>query len=545
MRCEGQRINSVAIHTSAPTAAVLRRIQGLNRLVSAIHTTTNPDLIRRFMLLRAGDTCDELRRAESERIIRAQPFIAEASVRVVPSDSGGVVLDVQTADEMALILGAAAGPGNPPLRFVRVGDANLNGEGIYAAADWRGGAPFRNGYGGRLVDNQLFGNPYIFVGEAHLTPIGSNWLTQATHPFYTDVQRIAWQARVGADDDYAQYPNDINSSHAIRVTRSYFDVGGLVRLGSPGRLSLFGASISGDDDRPGQNELLVTAHGFSADSDKTLLGRWVDHRIVRANLLWGVRDLGFRPVVGFDALTATQDMPIGFQLGSLFGRSLAALGSRDDDIFMSEDLYVGAVGRNNALRMQVQAEARHSNDEQSWDGILTNARAVQYYKLIPAATSTLSLEFSGGWRQRIPFSLSFSDHDGGLRGYSASNTPGAERFVVRFENRVFVGRPFNLGDLGVGAFADAGRLWAGDIPFGVTTPVRSSVGLSLLGNIPVRSARMWRIDLAYALTPEPGGHRFELRLSNADATRFFFPEPGDVGSTRERTVPSSVFRWPE
>jgi hypothetical protein len=513
--------------------------------VAAVHTTTNPDLIRRFMLLRAGDACDELRRAESERILRAQPFIAEASVRVVPSDSGGVIIDVQTADEISFVVGAAGGKGTPPLRFVRLGDANISGEGIYAAADWRDGGGFRNGYGGRLVDNQLLGNPYIFVAEGHVTPLGSNWSTEATHPFYTDVQRIAWRARVGADDDYVQYENDINSSHAIRLTRNFFDVGGLVRLGPPGRLSLFGASISGDDDRPGDSEVLITAHGFAPDADSSLLGRWVPHRIARANLLWGVRDIGFRPVVGFDALTATQDLPIGFQLGSVFGRSLSVLGSRDDDVFMAGDLYVGAVGRNNALRVQMQAEARHSNDANAWDGILTTARALQYYKLTPTTTSTLSLEFSGGWRQRIPFSLSFSDPDGGLRGYSASNTPGAERFVARFDNRMFVGRPYNLGDLGVGAFAEAGRMWAGDIPFGVNTPVRSSVGVSLLGNVPARSARMWRIDLAYALTPEANGHRFELRLSNADATRFFLAEPSDIGATRERTVPSSVFRWPE
>jgi hypothetical protein len=26
---------------------------------------------------------------------------------------------------------------------------------------------------------------------------------------------------------------------------------------------------------------------------------------------------------------------------------------------------------------------------------------------------------------------------------------------------------------------------------------------------------------------------------------FFLPEPGDIAATRERTVPSSIFRWPQ
>src|SRR5205807_2434092 len=96
-------------------------------------------------------------------------------------------------------------------------------------------------------------------------------------------------------------------------------------------------------------------------------------------------------VHGFDALTAQQDMAIGFQLGTIFGRSLSVLGSRDDDIFMTGDLYVGAVGRTNALRLQIQSEGRHDNDNDRWDGMLTSARAVEYLKLWPQQTATLAL----------------------------------------------------------------------------------------------------------------------------------------------------------
>jgi hypothetical protein len=465
-------------------------------------------------------------------------------VRVLPDTEGGVELDVRTTDEVAFVFTGAAGKGNPPVRFIRLGDANVAGEGIYAAADWRDGGAYRNGFGGRFVDNQLGGRPYILTATAHQTSLGSDWLTEVAHPFFTDIQRIAWRARGGADDDYVQFQNDINSGHALRVTRKYYDVGGIVRLGPPGRLSLFGASISGEDEAPGQTQVLLTNNGFASDTGTLLLNRYESHRIARVNALWGVRDIGFVRVKGFDALTATQDLPIGFQLGTMFGRSLAVLGSRDDDIFMAGDMYIGAVGVNNALRFQLEAEGRRSNDDGQWDGMLAVARAVEYFKASSVNTTTASLEFSGGWRQRLPFNLTLADRDGGVRGFAASSTPGGQRLVGRLENRTFVGRPFNLADVGVGLFADAGRLWAGDIPYGITTPVRTSFGISLLGTIPPASARMWRIDLAIAANPELGGHRLELRMSSTDKTTFFLPEPADVQATRERTVPSSVFRWP-
>lgn len=545
MKCAGQRIASVSIHSAAPSVAIFKHAPPLARFANAVHRTTDPDVINRFLLLREGEPCSELRRAESERILRAQPFIAEAQIRVLADSSGEVTLDVRTTDEVAFVFGAAVGGGSPPVRMIRVGDANIGGEGIFLAGVWRDGGAFRDGFGGRFVDNQFLGHPYTLTGEAYQNPLGDEWLVDLTHPFYTDLQRFAWRARAGAIDDYTQYQNDVNSSHAIRVARNYFDVGGIVRIGPPGRLSLFGASISGDDERPAATPVLITGSGFAPDTSPQLVNRFVSHRIARANVLWGVRDIGFARVVGFDALTATQDLPVGFQLGTMFGRSLSVLGSRDDDIFMAGDLYIGAVGRNNALRIQMQGEGRLSNEYQSlWDGILTNGRAVEYLKPTVSNTATISVEFSGGWRQRIPFNLSLSDPDGGVRGYAASNTPGGQRFVVRLEDHQFLGRPNNWGDFGIGAFADAGRLWAGDIPYGVNTPIRSAVGISLLGTVPPASARLWRLDFAFAVNPENHGHHIEIRFGNTDKTTFFLPEPSDIASTRERTVPSSIFRWP-
>ena len=543
--CIGQPIRHVIVRASAPTAAALRRVPIIEKLAAAVHVTTHDGVITRFVLLKPGDRCNELRRTESERILRAQPFIADASVEAFGTQDGGVDIIVTTTDEVAIVGGAAIGTGSPFLRLLRVGDLNVSGQGIYLAGEWRSGTPYRNGYGGAFTDNQFLGRPYTFSAQAIRNPLGDFWEIASEHPFYTDIQRIAWQGRVGARDDYVQFPNDINSSHALRLVRNYFDIGGLVRVGTPGRLSLFGAALTGDDERPAALPVLITGHGFAPDSGSLLFNRFTDHRTARINALWGVRDIGFAQMRGFDALTATQDMPVGFQLGTMFGRSLSVLGARDDDIFVASDLYLGAVGTNNALRVQSAWEARRDNGTGFWDGILGVAHALQYFKLDSRNTTLASVEFSGGWRQRVPFNLTLSDPIGGVRGYGSSNTPGARRLVERLEHRVLLGRPGGFGDFGVAMFSDAGQLWAGDIPYGVTTPIKPSIGVSALAAIPVASARLWRIDLAYALKPDPGKGRLELRFSNTNKTGFFLPDPNDITDTRERSLPSSVFRWPK
>src|SRR3954463_10781193 len=78
--CRGQRIDSIAITTEAPTVTGLRRVPVIGNFVRETHVVTRADVVRGFLLLHIGDRCRELRRAESERILRAQTFIADASI---------------------------------------------------------------------------------------------------------------------------------------------------------------------------------------------------------------------------------------------------------------------------------------------------------------------------------------------------------------------------------------------------------------------------------------------------------------------------------
>ncbi|MBE3074129.1 MAG: hypothetical protein IMZ75_04160, partial [Actinobacteria bacterium] len=153
------------------------------------------------------------------------------------------------------------------------------------------------------------------------------------------------------------------------------------------------------------------------------------------------------------------------------------------------------------------------------------------------------LTWSGGWRQRIPFQLTFADRDGGLRGFRNSDVGGARRLVARMEDRYLVGRFKEIASIGVAGFVEGGKIWAGKSPFGVNTPLNASVGFSILGAAPPQSRRMWRADFAL---PVRGDRKtgWEVRLTATDLTRAFRVEPRDIYSSRERSVPSNVFNLP-
>jgi len=540
--CAGQQVEQVTIYTEAPSVASLRRVPIVANVARTMHETTQPSVVERFLLFKSGDACEELRRAESERILRAQPFIADADVFIVSNDDGTVDAEVRTIDETAIILGGTVRARSPNVSGILFGNANLGGQGVYASGSWRAGDGFRDGFAARLIDNQFMGQTLIAGLEGERNPIGGSWRVQAVRPFFTDLQRFAWRARMGESEGVLQLRREDGTRPGVELRRRFFDVGAISRVGVPGRLGLFGLSVTGDDEEPG-SRLVAADSGMIRDLGP-LPGLYVPHHIARINVLLGVRDIRFVRRRALDAITASQDVPLGVQFGMQAGHSSRMVGAQEEDFFLAGDLYVGlSRSERTTTRLQLQTEGRRASGGTAWDGVLSTGRLTHQIKANLAHLDQLVIEWAGGYQQRMPFQLLLGVPEGGVRGYERSTFAGGQRLVARVEHRYSYGAVRNLGDLGLAGFVDAGRQWRGDVPFGVTTPVKASLGLSLLASVPPRSARVWRADLAFPLS-RGARASWTLRFTNADRTAFVYRDSRDVATGREPTVPSSIFAWP-
>ena len=543
--CSGQTVSDIVIRTEPPALGEMgRRSRFAARIVRSVHATTKPAVVRRLVIQGIGAQCSELARAESERILRAQPFIAEATITPHATADGSVVLEVVTVDELEWLVDVGVRGQSPFVNRVRLGNANIAGEAIALQGVWSAaGGPYRDTFGARFMDYQLLGRPYQLMLAGTRRPLGGDWTAVAGHAFLTDLQRVAWRTATGERSEYVALLRETADAPSVRIKRSFTDVGGIVRVGAPGRLSLFGASYTREYDS-GDNEFIqITRTGLLKDST-VVTDSIRPYRSGRINGLWGVRNIHFLRVTGFDALSATQDVREGFQLGLLGGRSLAVLGSENDDIFLSADTYFGIGSPKTFAALQVQGEGRQDYNTNRWDGILGSGRGAAYHRFTARQTLLLDGEWSGGWRQRLPFQLTLGDERGGVRGYRDSQSAGGQRAVGRIEDRWYLGRIRALADFGIAPFFDAGRLWAGDAVFGVNTPVRMGAGISLLAAVPPRSKRLFRLELGYPIANKDPHAKFEIRLTATDLTRVFWDEPGDVKRSRESTVPTSIFNWP-
>lgn len=541
--CKGERITRIDIDPNPPFRINGNTVwQRAGRFAAREHVTTRESVIRRYLALQLGDSCTEVRRAESERILRAQPFIADATVLAYSDGNGGVTLTVATVDEVSLIVGLGVTAAQPHFRSILLGEDNLFGSAMHLEGQWKKGRSFRDIYAGKLVDYQFLGRPYQLRIQGGRRELGSDWDMEASHPFLTDLQRISWRTTAGSTLSYYSFRRPGAVPAALRLGRSYSDIGGVIRIGPPlGRLALVGGSVSFEDEDPGAAPVLIGEGQIIPDTSTALIGKYTKHQTARLNALWGLRDVRFTRATGFNALEGTEDLRTGFQLATLVGKGLQLFRGKESDWFASTNLYAGTATDYVYSALEISGEGRR-DQEGNWDGILSHGRAALYMKPFNRQTLTTDLTWSGGWRQRIPFQLTFTDLDGGLRGFRNSDVGGARRLIGRMEDRYLLPRYKEAATFAIAGFAEGGKLWAGDSPFGVNTPLYASVGFSLLAALPPQSHRTFRADFAFPVKGE--GHGVEVRLVVTDFTRIFRVEPKDIFNSRERSVPSSVFNWP-
>lgn len=542
--CGNDSIARIIINTAPPfEPQTFKIISKTAKILTKLHITTREQVIRRYLALQEGGFCTEERRRESEVILRAQPFLADAVVRVERNDDGSVNIIVETVDELSLVFSPRVTGNSPVVNGLKIGETNLEGTGVTAVAGWKNDRYYRDVFSGKLIHYQLFGRPYHFSAEGSRNSQGSSWELQASHPYITDLQRLSWRVTAGSLHGYQKFLRPGAEEIHLSLRRDYQDAGGLFAVKPFGKLFLIGSSISTEKEQSGSHPVVISDTGIVQDTSSELTDRYGEYVTSRINLLLGYRDLRLMRVSGFDALEGTQDMRKGLQVSALFGKGFKILRGADDDYFASLSVYYGVGNPRSFFGVETTTERRRDVDATQWDGILASSKGAWYYKPNAANTFTASMEFSGGWRQRVPFQLTFRDRIGGVRGYGKSDIAGGQRVVLRLEERFRVGRIRDLASWGGAIFADAGKMWAGDAPFGTTTGVNSSIGVSLVAAISPQSRRLWRVDFAMPLSDRKTS-RFEVRFKVTDMTRVFWREPDDVQVGRERSVPHSVYHWP-
>ncbi len=567
--CQGRIITAVVIRPQPPaffSPSTDPRVTARLRRLNALHFTTRRYVIRRFLAFQVGNVCTEPRRLESERLLRAQPFLDRVRISAIRDGPNGVRMDVLTVDAFAAHVGLSIESRPPLINLLALGNGNLLGSAIRVDGLWSFEEGYRDQFSGQITDYAFLGHPWVADVRANLAHVGQQIDGSVSHPYFTNLQRTAWRVAAGNLQNYFEFVRPGSVRPALDFQQSYASAGGLFRLGSPSRFEstgptnlavqysqtvLIGAALSHESNGIAGQALDLTGRGPVSDTtvgSPPFGGRYAAHNVRRVNGLAGFRALHYMTVRGFESLLGEEDVPIGVQASSVVGRSVPWFGGAGDpDIFVSGRMDMGAGNRRSVVQAGLETEARRDLRTGAWDGLIASAHGAWYYKPTLAQTLIFTTDAALGRRVIVPFELTLSDPLGGVEGYDGAQVAGGVRAVGRAEYRHLFRMPWSLprsaAAWGLAGFATTGRIWNGGVPYGATSPVVASAGASLLVGLPIEARQLWRLDVAAPLVPEVHTG-WVLRISSISAVRLGWLEPRDVSRSREQTVSPNLFGYP-
>ena len=536
-QCNGETIAIVTVDRQEPV--VVERSVGWSRPILRFLLSgapTRESAVVPFLLVRQGMACTEVLLRESERVLRAQPYLADARALVVPDTNGTVRVQFSTTNDIRPIVGLSTKDSKPTR--VKLGSGNVAGYGMAVAAQWQQGFAFRDGWSLRFTDYHTFGRPFLFDSQLERSPLGEVYAATLSKPLYSQLQRIAWSAGGAHVDRYQTFRRgeDVDPL-SLEVERQSWLANVAYRIGGGANGFFAGAHVGGDRVSPADEGVIITDTGFVDDPDTTLAPRYSNQTRTLGAAILGVRALRFFKAAGFDALEGAQDVANGIQAGGMVGHSI----SGDDGWFVGSQLYAGAGTPKSFVGMQASFETGLNDDD--WKDMVVEGRLAWYSRPSNRRTRIASVEYGGAWNTSIPYQLRLGTDHVGLRGYERSETAGGRRAVARFEERlIFPGISKYLG-FGGAAFINAGKMWAGDVPFGRTVNPRVGTGVGLIFAVPRSSRVNFRVDFAGPLSSDDGS-KWGVNVTVMSGRPRFYRPATDLARARSAAQTPVVFGWP-
>lgn len=490
----------------------------IQRTANALHFRTDRDVVRRELIFHVGECLDPFKLEESERLLRRLGFLSRVDIFAVPEPDSGVHVIVDTQDEWSTQVNLSVGwRDGPRFEGAELRELNLFGSGRSVGVFYRERG-IQQSYGVKYAAPQLLGTRWDLRLEAGRTRAGKFVSETVAYPFVGESGTWAALQHFTTRDIFFDYilPGLEERHVLLPLKDESFDLGTVRRIGRPGRLWLVGGAAGIQRlSYPGGRDAIELALGEDFSERDTaeaaliapVTGQMHPLRNLRIYALVGRRAVHWVQRRGLDALRGEQDVRLGTQVTLAFGRSLP-ISHRDDDLFSSLTLF-GSTERGRILGTgRLRLDARHDldapRDVDGWEDVAAAFELLGYWRPEQLWRQTFLVRASGtgGWNTRTPFQLTLGGRRG-VRGYSLERFPGGRRLVFTLEDRIYFGWPYpDILDLGATVFADFGRIWPGDVPFGTESGWRASAGFGLRGSFPAGGRTTYRIDVA---APVDGG----------------------------------------
>jgi hypothetical protein len=468
----------------------------LFRVTNALHVTTQPYVVRRELLFRAGEGFDSARVAETERNLRALGIFRDITIDTVRIDDR-LAVRVVTADGWTTNL-------------------NVGGRSTGDVFTWQLGLFERNFLGtanqaGLSYSKEVDRNVFRVQGRVNRA-LGTRLIINGLYDDLSDGQQGRWSAAVPfralSDREAIRYSGEA----ARRRVLQFRDGEEFARFWRTAQIHRLSAAFAPRAGPGGYLRLGVTGQvrreEFVAEADTGLA---VPDTVTGAVGVFGeIFRSRFLVVTHYNGFAREEDIDLSARVAMGAWITPSAFGYRSTGWVPFVTLQAGAGVPRLFARLQARAHGLFDADGldsgRVWAGVTIASR------LIPRQATVLHVE-GGLAESQLPGAEFDLGHGIGPRAFAPHAFTGTRSVWGNLEHRVFLLDDV-LGLLGVGlaAFLDYGGAWFEDqaARFG------GDVGLGLrLGTTRSTGANVGRFDLAYQFGDGVSGNRWVFSFGRA------------------------------
>ncbi len=472
------------------------------RLANRLHIETRESVIRKQLLIKPGDEYSQRLVEESERVLRRNAYLFDASIEPLPQEDGTVDLRVTTRDVWTLTpeLSLSRSGGENTIQL-GIEELNLAGSGsslsiVHTDDVDRDSTEF-------AFANRHLGSRWLSLNlRLADSSDGSTKFINFSRPFFSlDTRRAGGITLL--DDDRVESIYDRGQRVAeYRRERQFLSVfGGLSSGLRGGWVRRWTAGITLDESNFGEPR--TSSLPSIVPADRKLVYPFIAYELLEDR---------FSKTRNLDSIEKTEDFYLGTRLTAQLGWANRAMGSDRGALVYGSTLDLG-FGSPGDKMLLVSSRLSGRLEDGAAANVLLGVNT-RYYKRQSEKRSffvTVSAATSDNLDLDNPLELG---GDNGLRGYPLRYQRGKSRALVTLEQRYYTDwYPLRLLRVGGAIFADLGRTWGAN-PVGTGSDGwLKDVGFGLR-LVPTRGSpdKVYHIDLAFPLDGDASIDNVQLLL---------------------------------
>jgi len=479
----------------------------VGRLANHLHASTREAVIRRVLLFTEGEPVRERRIRETERLLRALPFVKQARIDPVVQPDGSVVAVVKVRDAWTtqLTLGYTHVGGQHAMNL-GLDEKNFLGSGKSVTYDLSKDHE-RSTWGLAYGDPQLFGSRWTLAAHTQYLTDGFVRSIQLERPFYA--LDTPWSTGLSLSQSHSSlylYDKGLQVFQAPFVQNEVRLWGAWLLQESGNRVWRGGLLLKRQDTRYG----LITQTDPLATLPAPVL---TDRRLRGAGVTLATQEDAFEEFENLSGMDSPEDHNLAWTGELELGSYSRACGSTLNAPFFKIQVAKGWSSSSENLTLLTA----------SWDGRrpasgLEDSRLalalVRYHKLTEHQVLAGLVAVDRAWRPD-PEHWYYLGGDQGMRGFPNQLHPGDARWQASCDYRYLTEqRWWGLVRLGYSAFVDLGSVRRLDGQGWSRTYSDVGVGLRL-GNLKSSVGRVILLNVAVPLNREPYQARWQFTVGNA------------------------------